>query len=129
MTNKVNTTSLVIRQTLSADVAREIVSFAYGDKRSPAFARYLRQILPGRDACLRMLETASSRKSGFHDLPEPEEEETEHPHWVYRIQGEIALQAYNCRHCGNYVVSQTMGEFGVDVKILCYCNMWWEDDE
>ena len=119
--------SLIIRQILSPDVTREIVSFAYGDKRTPAFARYLRQVLPGRDACLRMLETASSRKNGFCDIPEPDEEDTEHPHWVYRIQGEISLQAYNCQHCGNYVISQTMAEIGLDVHVLCYCEMWDDD--
>ena len=106
----------------STEITQEIAVFLMGDKRSPAFARYLRHVLPGRNDCLRMLETAGSRKNGFAHIPEPEEEDTEDPHWVYYYPFEVDMQSVNCTKCGDYIWSNTMGQHGISMQSVCVCD-------
>ena len=104
------------------DMARSVGEFLIPVFGTTAFARYLRRVLPGRNDSLYLLEMASSRKNGFAHIPEPEEPETEHPHWVYWIGNEVALQSINCSRCGNYVWSDTMGYYGLADTIVCNCE-------
>lgn len=112
-----------LKNFFSPDLYREIIPFVVGDIRTPAFARELRQKLPGRDLFLRMIENAWSRKNGFGNIPEPEEFDTEHPHWIYNIPEEgLNFQSINCLSCGNYVWCNTMGEVGIDQRSICFCG-------
>lgn len=105
------------------EVTQEIALFLMGDKRSIAFARHLRKVQPGRDRCLEILETAGSRKNGFFHLSEPDEQDTQDPHWVYYYPFEIDLQSVNCSNCGDYIWSNTMGRFGISMQCVCICDI------
>lgn len=76
------------------------------------------------------INVADSRKNGFGNQ---EENNTEHPHWVYSVPDmrskcinsennhnvEITLQAVNCEKCGGYHHSNKFEL--VPQKILCSC--------
>lgn len=115
-------TSLCIRAFFCGGPSMEIRDFLFGDSRKPSFARHLRRVVAGRDECLRQLEEAWSRKNGFGHIPLPEEPDTEDPHWVYASpESDLWLQAHNCPRCGNYIWSDTMGNFGLDSRLVCVC--------
>jgi hypothetical protein len=113
---------LLLKEVLPVEITQEVAIQLMGDKRTPQFARHIRQVLPGRDQCLKMLENASSRKNGFFQTPNPEEENTEDPHWVYFIENQVVMQSINCSHCGGYIWSNTLGHHGLPVMILCFCD-------
>lgn len=122
MTFYVNFTSFCLRVFFAGGPALEIRDYLFGDVRQPSFARHLRMVLQGRDACLRQLEDAWSRKNGFGPIEEPDEPDTEDPHWIYGApESDLWLQATNCSDCGNYVWGNTMGIYGLPHRIICSC--------
>lgn len=123
MDDRMNNTALCLGASFPSGPVTEIMCFLFGERRSLAFAKYLRRVLPGRDDCLEMLEMAWSRKNGFHGLPEPDEPDSEEPNWVYAVPQEgFYLEADSCSRCGNYRFSRTMILKGLCRRARCDCR-------
>lgn len=100
---------------LCYDVIEIIKSYCFYDVKTFVLLRFVKEL---KYHIVTVIDSAEySRKNGMNQDDDEDPDEIEH--WSFCIEDDIAIQAVNCRCCGNYWV-----EYSPDwapENILCHC--------
>ena len=117
-----NTTELkclqIHRTSLLPDIQDLVKSFAFRELKS-----YEMQHKHKMHNVLQTIDDCYSRKNGFRDKEDVPDSENEH-WWIAPLHSEeFAMQAINCKKCGNYLLTSTYDIFfSLSECSVCTCD-------